>query len=89
MNFQLLPLNPCGLAQFKRDMRAYPAGTRVRLLVMDDSHASPTGTLGTVSGVDDAGQLSVRWDNGRRLKLVPGEDLFKVVEDGFGSGSSA
>jgi hypothetical protein len=33
----------------------YPAGTRVELLQMDDPQAPPIGTLGTVSGVDDAG----------------------------------
>ncbi len=67
----------------------YPAGTRIKLLLMDDPVAVPSGTFGTVVGMDDAGQLSVRWDNGRRLKLVPGEDLFKIVEKGFDSGSSA
>ena len=30
----------------------YPAGTRVKLLKMDDIQAPPIGTLGTVSGID-------------------------------------
>ena len=35
--------------------REYPVGTRVELLRMDDPHAPPLGTLGTVLGVDDTG----------------------------------
>ena len=44
--------------------KRYPAGTRVRLVSMDDIQAPPVGTLGTVRGVDDAGDILVRWDNG-------------------------
>ena len=42
----------------------YPAGTRVKLLKMDDIQAPPIGTLGTVSGIDDTGSIMVCWDNG-------------------------
>ena len=38
----------------------YPRGTRVELLAMDDPQAPPTGTMGEILGVDDAGQLLVR-----------------------------
>ena len=38
----------------------YPAGTRVRLLKMDDVQAPPIGTIGTVSGVDDTGRSEER-----------------------------
>ena len=44
--------------------REYPAGTRVVLHEMDDFQAPPEGTEGTVLGVDDAGDIEVRWDNG-------------------------
>lgn len=37
--------------------KEYPAGTRVRLLKMDDIQAPPVGTKGTVVGVDDIGSL--------------------------------
>lgn len=40
----------------------YPKGTRVELLRMDDPHAPPVGTKGTVQGVDDAGSIMVVWD---------------------------
>lgn len=41
----------------------YPPGTRVQLLRMDDPYAPvPSGTRGTVTHVDDMGQLQMRWD---------------------------
>ena len=61
--------------------REYPAGTRVELVRMDDPQAPPIGTLGTVLGVDDAGSLRMRWDNGSGLNVVYGEDVVKKVGD--------
>lgn len=58
----------------------YPAGTRIRLISMDDPQAVPSGTYGTVEHVDDAGQIHMHWDNGRGLALVPGEDQFTVEQ---------
>ena len=55
--------------------KAYPIGTRVVLVHMDDPQAPPVGTQGTVYGVDDLGDLLVRWDNGSSLKVVYGIDL--------------
>lgn len=54
--------------------KRYPAGTRVRLVSMDDIQAPPVGTLGTVRGVDDAGDILVRWDNGSGLNVAFGVD---------------
>lgn len=54
--------------------KRYPAGTRVRLVSMDDIQAPPVGTLGTVRGVDDAGDILVSWDNGSGLNVVYGVD---------------
>ena len=48
----------------------YPAGTRVKLLKMDDIQAPPIGTLGTVSGIDDTGS---------GLFVVYGEDIVEKV----------
>lgn len=36
--------------------KEYPAGTRIRLVKMDDIQAPPLGAEGTVVGVDDTGR---------------------------------
>ena len=60
----------------------YPHGTKVELLSMDDPQAPPTGTMGEVMGVDDAGQILVRWETGSSLSLIPGVDSFHIVQKG-------
>ena len=60
----------------------YPGGTRVELLGMDDPQAPPTGTMGEVMGVDDAGQILVRWETGSSLSLISGVDSFRIVQKG-------
>ena len=60
--------------------KAYPAGTRIELIHMDDVQAPPDGTKGTVKGVDDIGQIMMRWDTGSTLSLVVGLDEFKVIK---------
>ena len=58
----------------------YPPGTRIRLNSMDDPCLpSAPGTEGEVDFVDDIGQLHMKWDNGRTLALVPGEDSFSIL----------
>ena len=62
--------------------RCYPPGTRLVLLNMDDPYAPvPSGTKGTVVHVDDAAQIHMKWDNGRTLALVHGEDSFRKLTD--------
>ena len=58
----------------------YPAGTRICLNSMDGEAGMPKGLEGTVQYVDDAGQLGVKWDNGRSLSLIPGVDSFHKKE---------
>ena len=60
----------------------YPAGTRVELVQMDDAQAPPTGTCGTVIGVDDTGSLLVNWDNGSGLNVIWGVDVVRKVVAG-------
>ena len=60
----------------------YPRGTKVELLAMDDLQAPPTGTMGEVMGVDDAGQILVRWETGSSLSLIPGVGSFRIAEKG-------
>lgn len=61
--------------------KMYPAGTRICCDCMqDDPRPIEPGTLGTVVAVDDAGQVMMKWDNGRSLSLIPGMDKFHVVQ---------
>lgn len=61
--------------------KKYPAGTRIRLINMNDPwHPVEPGTEGTVKLVDDIGQLHMKWDNGRTLALVPGQDEFEIID---------
>ena len=59
--------------------RQYPAGTRVKLLHMDDVQAPPIGTRGTVEGVDDTASLLVAWDNGSHLNVIYGDDEVRKI----------
>lgn len=68
-------------AQVARIRQNYPIGTRILLNHMEDGWAVPTGTRGTVIYVDDAGQLGMKWDNGRTLALIPGVDSFRKLSE--------
>jgi hypothetical protein len=65
--------------QVKSIKERYPQGTRIKLNYMNDSQAVQSGTLGTVAYVDDMGNIHMKWDNGRSLGLVVGEDSFEVI----------
>jgi len=61
---------------------AYPVGTRLELISMDDPYAPvPPGTRGTVQYVDDIGQIGMKWDNGRTLPLNSDEDSFRKLTE--------
>ena len=61
----------------ERMKKNYPVGTRIELDHMDDPFAPiQPGSRGTVQYVDDIGQIGMKWDDGRGLALVPGEDSF-------------
>ena len=62
--------------------KMYPPGTRIQLIGMDDPYAPvPSGTKGTVTLVDDAGTVHMKWDNGRTLGLIPNVDDFCKLTD--------
>jgi hypothetical protein len=46
---------------------------------MDDVQAPPSGTEGTVLGVDDIGNLLVNWDNGCGLNVILGVDRIEII----------
>ena len=67
--------------QVERIRNQYPPGTRLCCVGMpDDPRPIERGSLGTVVGVDDAGQIMMKWDTGRSLSLIPGVDSFHTVE---------
>lgn len=63
----------------ERLRKEYPVGCRVELISMNDEQAPPTGTKGTVRGVDDIGSIMVDWDNGCGLSVVYGEDRCRRI----------
>jgi hypothetical protein len=62
-------------AQIESLRKKYPAGSRVKLIAMDDPQAPAVGTEGTVIGVDDIGSIMVAWDNGSMLSVALGVDI--------------
>ena len=59
--------------------KTYPAGTKVMVDNMEDAHAIPSGSIGTVQHVDDIGQIHLQ-EYG--LALIKGVDSFhKIKED--------
>ena len=68
--------------ELKNLRERYPAGTRIRLIHMDDPYAPvESGMTGSVAYIDDAGSLHMKWDNGRSLALILGEDKFTIIKE--------
>lgn len=64
----------------QRIKETYSPGRRIRLLHMEDQYQPvPDGMEGSVEFVDDAGQIHMKWDNGRSLALIPGVDQFDII----------
>ena len=60
--------------------KAYPSGTRIVLNSMgNDPRPVESGTRGTVAVVDDIGTVHCKFDNGRRLGFIEGEDDFRAL----------
>ena len=64
-------IEPAVLSSLREE---FPKATRVMLLSMDDQHAPPVGSSGTVIGVNDIGSIMVDWDTGGRLNVLYGID---------------
>ena len=67
--------------QIERLRKRYPIGTMVELISMEDAQSPPSGTLGRIHGVDDAGSILVAWQNGSFLSLIPEVDSFRIIKE--------
>ncbi len=67
--------------KLERMRKYYKPGTRVELEFMDDKYAPPVGTRGTITGVDDAENIHVKWDNGSGLSLIEEADKFRIITE--------
>ena len=78
-NMGLMPTQAC-IAEMKK---AFPKGTEVELIFMDDPYrVMPQGLKGTVSTIDDIGTIRVAWKNGSGLGVVWNADVVKNVATG-------
>ena len=68
-------------SRIERTKRLYPKGTRIQLDYMDDFSAVQPGTNGTVTHVDDMGNIHTKWDNGRTLAACPDIDIFHKIKE--------
>lgn len=60
--------------------KKYPVGTKIQLISMrDEKYPVLPGTIGEVTGIDDAGSIHMKWENGSSLALIPEVDSFRVV----------
>lgn len=66
--------------EVERLRKEYPKGTVIECIEMNDIQAIPSGTLGTVTHVDDSGTIHMSWETGSSLGLIVGEDVFQVKE---------
>ncbi len=57
----------------------YPRGKRLRLIYMCYDEPVKRGTVGTICGVDDLGQIVMEWDCGSELALIPEIDKFEFL----------
>lgn len=60
--------------------KSHPPGTRIVLLGTTETlQPVPIGMRGTVDFIDDQSQIHMKWDNGRTLAVIPGEDSFRKL----------
>jgi hypothetical protein len=55
-------------------------GKRIKLISMvNEQHPVESGTEGTITSVG-FDVISVQWDNGRRLGVIVGEDIYEILK---------
>lgn len=64
----------------KKLRETFKKGTRIQLIEMFDEPQMKCGLIGTVSYVDDIGQVHVNWTNGSTLALNVDLDNFEIYD---------
>ena len=60
--------------------KRYRKGTTIRMIAMKSSVLPiAEGTLGEVDYVDDAGEVHMKWEDGRVTPFIPGEDIVEII----------
>jgi len=54
-------------------------GKRIRINYMEDLTPVPEGTEGIITGVDDMGNIQVKWDNGSTLSVIEEIDDYEIL----------
>ncbi len=70
-----------GSAKVEAIRKVYKPGDRLECVHMEDVYGVPPGTQGTVDFVDDAGNVHMKWDNGRTLSILPDIDKVKRITE--------
>ena len=65
----------------RNDTEELHSGQCVELISMDDEHAVKPGTFGIIKHIDDMGNISVKWETGSTLALVPEVDEYRILSD--------
>lgn len=60
---------------------AYPAGTKINVIRMFDPFPVPDGSICVVDMVDDDSQIHCTFENGRRIAIKPGFDIFRKLKE--------
>jgi hypothetical protein len=56
-------------------------GKRIKLISMvNDPHPIESGSFGTIYHIG-GDVINVKWDNGRNLGVVIGEDIYEIIDD--------
>lgn len=56
-------------------------GKRIKLIRMEDPYTNlKNGDEGTINGIDDMGNVLVKWDNGSSLSILPEIDEYEILE---------
>ncbi len=57
------------------------SGQCIELIHMEDQYSVEPGTFGVIRYIDDIGNISVKWENGRTLALLQDIDKFRILSD--------